>query len=133
MRVGLIFGGRSVEHRVSLSSARSVAAALARSGHEVLPLAVTQDGCWLGPADSAAALEPGSKALAPLDLAIAPTLRHLLKARAEVLFPLIHGTWGEDGSLQGLCEMLDLPYVGAGVATSAVGMDKQLTKRLWRQ
>jgi len=133
VRVGLIFGGRSVEHRVSLSSARSVAAGLAKSGHEVLPLAVAQDGCWLGPEESAAALKERSEALAPLGVPIAPTLRHLLTAQAEVLFPLIHGTWGEDGSLQGLCEMIDLPYVGAGVAASAVGMDKQLSKRLWRQ
>lgn len=133
MRVGLIFGGRSVEHRVSLSSARSVATALARSGHEVLPMAVAQDGCWLDPATSAAALEPGVGALEPLGLPIAPTLRHLLASPAEILFPLVHGTWGEDGTLQGLCEMIDLPYVGAGVAASAVGMDKELSKRIWRQ
>ena len=126
--VGLVFGGRSVEHAVSLNSARTVERALLDAGHQVTPLAVAQDGCWLGPDASAAALHGGLKTIEPLGLPIPPTLRHLLSAGVEVVFPIVHGTWGEDGTLQGLCEMLDLPYVGAGVAASAVAMDKLLCK-----
>jgi D-alanine-D-alanine ligase len=98
MKVGLVFGGRSVEHQVSVRSARTVGKALEEAGHEVIP--------------------------------IAPTVRVLLDADVDIVFPLVHGTWGEDGSLQGLCEMADLAYVGADVTASAVAMDKLLTKRL---
>lgn len=128
-RVGVVFGGRSVEHRVSVVSARSVAAGLAEAGHEVIPLAVGEDGGW-------ADREAGERALAgELDAipspggAVAATLHRLVDDPPEVVFPLIHGTWGEDGTLQGLCEMLDLPYAGAGVTASAVAMDKLLCKR----
>lgn len=131
-RVGVVFGGRSVEHEVSIVSARTVARALADAGHEVRPLALAQDGCWVGAEASQAALEGGVKAIEPLGLPIAVTVRHLLAAHCDVLFPITHGTWGEDGTLQGLFEMLDLAYVGAGVAASAVAMDKRLTKELHR-
>lgn len=127
--VGLVFGGRSVEHEVSLVSARAVAKALAEAGHEVTPLAIAQDGCWVGADASAAALWGGIKSIEPLGLPVPPTARHLLASPAEVFFPIVHGTWGEDGTLQGLFEMLDLAYVGAGVAASAVAMDKLLCKR----
>lgn len=131
-QVGLVFGGRSVEHEVSIVSARTVARALTDAGHEVVPLAVAQDGCWVGPEASAAALAGGVKALEPIGLPVAVTLRHLLAARCDAVFPITHGTWGEDGTLQGLFEMLDLPYVGAGVTASAVAMDKRLSKELHR-
>lgn len=131
-RVGLIFGGRSVEHRVSIISARTVASALAEAGHEVVALGVAEDGCWVNPEAAKAALDGGVEALPPLARPVVPTLRHLLAAEAEVLFPLVHGTWGEDGTLQGLCEMLDLPYVGAGVTTSALAMDKAQSKVVLR-
>jgi D-alanine-D-alanine ligase len=129
-RVGLVFGGRSVEHQVSLNSARTVARALVEGGHEVAALGLAQDGCWLGPEASAAALSGGIKALEPLGLPVPPTLRHLLTANVDVVFPIVHGTWGEDGTLQGLCEMLDLPYVGANVTASAIAMDKLQCKRV---
>ncbi len=130
--VALVFGGRSVEHEVSIVSARTVARALAEAGHEVVPLALAQDGCWVGPDASHAALAGGVKAIEPLGLPIAVTVRHLLAAHYDVAFPITHGTWGEDGTLQGLFEMLDLAYVGAGVAASAVAMDKRLSKELHR-
>ena len=130
--VGLVFGGRSVEHEVSIVSARTVAKALADAGHTVLPLALAQDGSWVGAEASRAALAGGVKAIEPLGLPVVATVRHLLTAPCEVLFPITHGTWGEDGTLQGLFEMLDLAYVGAGVAASAVAMDKRLSKELHR-
>lgn len=129
-KVGVIFGGRSVEHEVSVVSGRAVARALAEAGHQVVALGIAQDGCWVGAEASEAALFGSVHALEPLGLPASPTLRHLLAAPLEVAFPITHGTWGEDGTLQGLCEMLDLPYVGAGVAASAIAMDKLLCKRL---
>jgi D-alanine-D-alanine ligase len=129
-RVGLIFGGRTVEHQVSLTSARTVAAALRRAGHEVVPFGIAEDGCWLAPDEAAPALCGQLERLPAVGQPVAATLAHLIDGKVEVLFPIVHGTWGEDGSLQGLCEMLDLPYVGAGVAASAVAMDKVLCKRV---
>ncbi len=129
-RVGLIFGGRTVEHQVSLTSARAVAAALRQAGHEVVPFGVAEDGCWLAPNEASPALCGQLDRLPAVGQPVAATLMHLIDSGVEVLFPIVHGTWGEDGSLQGLCEMLDLPYVGAGVAASAVAMDKVLCKRV---
>jgi D-alanine-D-alanine ligase len=127
--VGVIFGGRSVEHQVSIVSARTVVQGLREAGHQVTPLGIAQDGCWIDATAGEAVLTGGIRAIAPLDLPVAPTLRHLIASGAEVLFPIVHGTWGEDGTLQGLCEMLDLPYVGPGVTASALAMDKLLFKR----
>ena len=129
-RVGLIFGGRTVEHQVSLSSARTVAAALRQAGHEVVAFGVAEDGCWLAPEEAEPALCGQLDRLPAAGRPVAATLGHLVSSGVEALFPIVHGTWGEDGSLQGLCEMLDLPYVGAGVAASAVAMDKVLCKRV---
>jgi D-alanine-D-alanine ligase len=130
MNVGLIFGGRSVEHQVSITSARTVARGLTEAGHRVIPLGIAQDGCWISPAAAAAVLAGGGKAIEPVGAPVAPTLVHLTGSGAEALFPIVHGTWGEDGTLQGLCEMLDLPYVGPGVTASALAMDKVLAKRV---
>jgi D-alanine-D-alanine ligase len=127
--VGVIFGGRSVEHQVSIVSARTVAKGLREAGHEVTPLGIAQDGCWIGHEASEAILTGVGRSIAPLGLPVAPTLRHLIASGVDVLFPIVHGTWGEDGTLQGLCEMLDLPYVGPGVTASALAMDKVLCKR----
>jgi len=129
-RIGLVFGGRTTEHRVSVRSARTVAQALGEAGHEVHPLAVAEDGCWVERAVAEAALAGEIDAIPPAGRPIRETVRHLLTAPIDVLFPIIHGSWGEDGSLQGLCEMLDLPYVGTGVLTSAAAMDKGVAKRL---
>ncbi|HEX6203074.1 MAG TPA: D-alanine--D-alanine ligase A, partial [Thermoanaerobaculia bacterium] len=129
-RVGLIFGGRSVEHEVSVRSARAVAAALAEAGHEVVPLGIGEDGVWVGRERAGEALESRRDVLGPGGGPVAPSLARLIDDPPEVLFPLVHGTWGEDGTLQGLCEMLDLPYVGAGVTASALAMDKVAAKRV---
>ena len=132
MRVGVVFGGRSAEHAVSVASARTVASALEQAGFEVVPLGIAPDGCWLASEAGGIALEGAVDVLEPVGGPIAPTLRHLIEAEVDVIFPIVHGTWGEDGALQGLCEMLDLPYVGAGVTASAVCMDKVLAKEVWR-
>lgn len=129
-RVGLVFGGRSVEHEVSVRSARAVAEALAAAGHEVVPLGIGEDGVWVGRERAAEALGRHRDVLGPGGGPVAPSLARLIDDPPEVLFPLVHGTWGEDGTLQGLCEMLDLPYVGAGVTASALAMDKVAAKRV---
>jgi D-alanine-D-alanine ligase len=129
-RVGVVFGGRSVEHEVSINSARTVAQALVQAGHEVVPLGIAPDGCWLSPAESQPAIDGKIAALGAPGGALAPTLRHLLEAKVDVVFPIVHGTFGEDGTLQGLCEMAAIPYVGCGVTASAIAMDKLQTKRL---
>ncbi|HYN22490.1 MAG TPA: D-alanine--D-alanine ligase family protein [Thermoanaerobaculia bacterium] len=127
--VGVIFGGRSVEHQVSIRSARTVAEGLRASGHQVTPLGIAQDGCWIDSEAAGAVLSGGIASIAPIGIPVASTLRHLLASGVEVLFPIVHGTWGEDGTLQGLCEMVDLAYVGPGVTASALAMDKLLFKR----
>jgi len=128
--VGVVFGGRSVEHQVSIASARTVARGLREAGHQVTPLGIAHDGCWLERVAAAAVLASDQRAIPPLGVPVAPTLAALLTAGVEVVFPIVHGSWGEDGTLQGLCEMLDLPYVGPGVTASAVAIDKLFTKQL---
>ena len=130
MNVGIIFGGRSVEHQVSVNSARTVSRALIDAGHHVVPLGIAPDGCWVDRATAERALGGEIDDLPPVGGKVAPTLRHLLDAEVDVLFPIVHGTWGEDGTLQGLCEMLDVPYVGTGVTSSAAAMDKAVAKQL---
>lgn len=127
--VGVIFGGRSVEHAVSIVSARTVVRGLREAGHRVTPLGIAQDGCWIDAGQADAVLGGEAGVIPPVGGPVAPTLRHLIESGVEVLFPIVHGTWGEDGTLQGLCEMLDLPYVGPGVTASALAMDKVLFKR----
>jgi len=132
-RVALVFGGRSGEHEVSLRSAASVAAGLAER-HEVLCVLVDKAGRWLlqpdGPQPSGG--EPVFLAASPADRG---RLRRLADARSlaepDIYFPLVHGTHGEDGTLQGLLELAAVPYVGAGVAASAVSMDKAMMKALF--
>jgi D-alanine-D-alanine ligase len=127
--VGVVFGGRSVEHQVSIRSARTVVQGLRDAGHTVTPLGIAEDGCWIDGEASAAILSSETKEIPPLGVPVAPTLRHLLASGVEVAFPIVHGTWGEDGTMQGLFEMLDLAYVGPGVTASALAMDKLLSKR----
>ena len=123
-KVALVFGGRSVEHRVSIRSARTVAGALVAAGHDVIPCGIALDGTWVERSAAEAALAGAGETLGP-GAAGSPIDR---LAGAEVAFPLVHGTWGEDGTLQGFFEILDLPYIGAGVTASAVAMDKGLAK-----
>ena len=132
-RVGVVFGGRSVEHEVSVRSARTVARGLIEAGHEVVPLGIGPDGRWIDVDISSAALS-GERSRLPSagegeGGTVLDSLAHLTRAAPEVIFPIVHGTWGEDGTLQGFCEILDLPYVGAGVGASALAMDKLLAKR----
>lgn len=139
LRVGVLFGGQSVEHEVSLISARSILHALDATKYEVAPLAVTKDGKWLTNQEAAALLPSGAPNFDSVDLervgqnavAQAGQPRGLLPA-LDVVFPVVHGTNGEDGTVQGLLELAGIPYVGAGVAASAVGMDKALMKSLFR-
>ena len=115
-RVGVIFGGRSGEHEVSLRSADSVIRALNPAKYEVVPITITHEGRWLSRGEPMA-ISPEPSGAGPVD----------------VLFPIVHGTYGEDGTIQGLLELAGVPYVGAGVLGSAVAMDKDVMKRLLRE
>lgn len=139
VRLALLFGGRSPEHDVSISSARSVRAALDPARFEVVPLAIDREGRWLPPAPSRVLLAAPSAdqetgqitALEPAGGEFVPSPD--LGSVVDVVFPLLHGPFGEDGTVQGLLELMNIPYVGAGVAASAVGMDKALMKALFLQ
>jgi D-alanine-D-alanine ligase len=128
-KIGVVFGGRSVEHQVSIRSARTVAEGLEEAGHEVVPLGIAPDGGWVDLLVGADALGGGMDALPATGKPPGETLERMLGSGAQVMFPIVHGTWGEDGTLQGLFEMLDIPYVGPGVAPSAIAMDKITCKR----
>lgn len=133
-RVAVLLGGRSGEHEVSVTSARSVITALDPERWDVVPIGVSKSGAWLTPAETRAALDAGDRAF---ETGGAPVL-HASEALASlsscaVAFPLIHGTNGEDGTLQGFLEIAGIPYAGAGVAASAIGMDKALMKALFRE
>lgn len=135
LRVAVVFGGKSVEREVSRISARTIAAALDPARYEVIPIAVTESGRFLPPADSGALLSAGTvparfRAAGAEGTALVPA--EIAPGRVDVVFPIIHGTTGEDGALQGFLETLGVPYVGAGVTASAVGMDKAVFKALLR-
>jgi len=128
-RVLLLFGGRSAEHDVSRVTAVAVARALGRERYEVVPVAITTDGRWLLADSAQRAIEAGPAALPSafaVDGELAPAMGAL---DVDVVFPLLHGPYGEDGTVQGLLELADLPYVGSGVVGSAVAMDKVMMKR----
>lgn len=132
-RVAIIFGGRSGEHEVSIVSARNVIGAIDRSRWEPVPFGIDPAGGWLTPEQTRSQLDAGVPRLQggrPL-LTAADVLAEL--QRCDVAFPLVHGTFGEDGTLQGFLELCGLPYAGCGVAASAIGMDKLLMKRLFAQ
>jgi D-alanine-D-alanine ligase len=131
-RVLLLFGGRSAEHDVSRVTAVAVARALDRDRYEVVPVAITTDGRWLLADSAQRAIAAGPKALPSafdVDGEVAPAVGAL---DVDVVFPLLHGPYGEDGTLQGLLELADLPYVGSGVVGSAIGMDKVAMKSAFR-
>jgi D-alanine-D-alanine ligase len=143
-RVGVLFGGRSSEHEVSLASAKNVMDALREAGHEVVPIGITSQGRWLPQPDAWARLS--AKAAGTLNGDNAGSLGgddeagwgllphgeadHALP-QIDVIFPVLHGPYGEDGTVQGMLEMANLPYVGSGVLASACGMDKDVAKRLF--
>lgn len=131
MKVGLVFGGRSVEHVVSVRSARTVLEGLRQAGHAVTALGIAESGAWLPHDVSLRVLEGKDKALPTSSERPRASIQHLVQADVEVCFPIVHGTYGEDGTLQGLFEMLDLPYVGCGVTASSVAMDKLVSKKLF--
>jgi len=162
LRVGILFGGRSGEHEVSLLSAASVLKAINKDKYEVVPIGITKDGRWLTDAHAERLLRgeqesgrplragdpettPGAALLARGEAVIVPPVpqAHGLvpfqsTATAtqkgidvDVIFPVLHGTFGEDGTIQGLLELADMPYVGAGVLGSAAGMDKDIMKQLF--
>lgn len=130
-RVALIFGGRSNEHSVSVVSAGSVVANLDPERYEIIPVGISREGEWL-----VGAL-PGAKADRTLPSVESDGSGIVLSAKAvdavqsaDVVFPILHGPWGEDGTIQGLLEVAGRPYVGPGVIASAAGMDKEFTKKL---
>lgn len=129
----MLFGGRSGEHEVSIRSAASVIDALDRGRYQVIPTAISKRGLWLSPAASAALLPAESRR----DLATEQEFRidpqPGQSAGADVVFTVLHGTFGEDGTIQGLLELADIAYVGSGVLGSACGMDKDVMKRLFRE
>jgi D-alanine-D-alanine ligase len=127
-RVLLLFGGRSAEHDVSRVTAVAVARALDPTRYDVVPVAITTDGRWLLADSARAAIEGGPKALPSafaVDGQVAPAVGAL---DVDVVLPLLHGPYGEDGTVQGLLELADLPYVGSGVVGSAIAMDKVAMK-----
>jgi D-alanine-D-alanine ligase len=178
LRVGILFGGRSGEHEVSLLSAASVFKAIDQSKYEVVPIGITKQGKWLTSSDAerllhgkagegarptqigstqaqlragdpeataaAAVLQNGEAVVVPPEphksgtgltpfQSDAPTRRASDRAiNVDIIFPVLHGTFGEDGTIQGLLELADIPYVGAGVLGSAAGMDKDIMKSLFR-
>ena len=171
IRVGILFGGRSGEHEISLLSAASVFNAIDKNKYEVVPIGITKEGRWVTAADAERLLRgkfedhkhlragdpqatPGAAVLAKGEAVVVPpepqkhgsltpfetdASSHALTRRAtdraidvDVIFPVLHGTFGEDGTIQGLLELADLPYVGAGVLGSAAGMDKDIMKALFR-
>ena len=169
LRVGVLFGGRSGEHEVSLLSAASVLNAIDKEKYEVVPIGITKDGRWLTAehaenllhrqalleprnlragdpqtTEAAAVLARGEavvvppepvhrrSGLVPFETDARPLRRASDRAiNVDVIFPVLHGTFGEDGTIQGLLELADIPYVGAGVLGSAAGMDKDIMKSLF--
>ncbi len=151
LRVGVVFGGRSGEHEISVRSAGAVIEALDEAKYEVVPITITKAGRWLSPAESAGLLPEhaaqrlskdvgrNTEALAVVGdpsrsglVAFDANNRHAPARPLDVIFPVMHGTFGEDGTIQGLLEMAGVPYVGCGVLASSCGMDKVAMKSLFR-
>src|ERR1700722_7892418 len=154
LRVGILFGGRSGEHEVSLLSAASVLAAIDREKFDVTPIGITKEGRWLAAADARGLLsgdagpagrqmragDPestlGARLLSegiPTLMAPEPASQGPAGKAIDVVFPVLHGTFGEDGTIQGLFELAGIAYVGSGVLGSAAGMDKDVMKRLFAE
>jgi D-alanine-D-alanine ligase len=142
IRIGVVFGGRSSEHEVSLASAANVIDALTRAGYQVAPIGIAPSGRWLIGGDPMKLLSDNASGATPVEnvasesasenWALLPSTTHASQlATIDVIFPVLHGPHGEDGTIQGLLEMANLPYVGCGVASSAVAMDKAIAKQLF--
>lgn len=145
IRVAVLFGGRSGEHEVSLASATSIIDNIDRSKYDVIPIGITKEGQWLLDGDPMQALRAGRTAnsLEPALLSLAkPSDTSPVAVSSpgsggrlivDVVFPVLHGPYGEDGTVQGLLEMAGIPYVGAGVLASSAGMDKAIMKVLFKE
>lgn len=150
-RLGVIFGGRSGEHEISIRSAKTVIEQIDKEKYEVIPIAITREGSWLNPGKALELLPMETRALLSGQLDNLPdeeiailgdtNFKGLTKLESrgeekslplDVVFPVLHGTYGEDGTIQGLFEMAGIPYVGCGVLASACGMDKVVMKTLFR-
>jgi D-alanine-D-alanine ligase len=137
LRVGVLFGGRSGEHEVSLASAASIIRGLDPQKFEAVPIGITKEGHWLI-GEGAQKMLPevlrtGQRVVMsadPTESALMPIDGSARGQKLDVIFPVIHGTFGEDGTMQGLLELAGLPFVGAGVLGSAIGMDKDIAKKL---
>ena len=135
LRVGILFGGKSGEHEISLRSARSILKAIDRKKYDVVELGITKEGRWLQSGEaqgllgvsSAEVVETRDSGLTIAAAAAEPGVG----AGVDVVFPVLHGTFGEDGTIQGLFELADIPYVGSGVLGSSAGMDKDAMKRMF--
>ncbi|MBA7532203.1 D-alanine--D-alanine ligase [subsurface metagenome] len=147
IKVGLIFGGKSGEHEVSFCSASSIVKAIDKDKYTVVPIGITKEGRWISPQDSELALQSGriegkntvillndssGRALLRIDNNQRLDKSSALE-RLDLIFSVLHGPYGEDGTVQGLLELADIPYVGAGVAASAISMDKDLMKIIFKQ
>lgn len=145
IRVGVIFGGRSAEHEVSLVSATSVIEALDKGKYEVVPIGITKEGRWLSSSTTLQLLKEG-KGLDEMTERVLlpdPTWKGLVEFRSDgvsttpdpldVVFPVLHGPYGEDGTIQGLLDLANVPYVGAGTLASALGMDKVIQKQIFER
>jgi D-alanine-D-alanine ligase len=151
-RVAVVFGGRSSEHGISVVTAGAVLRAIDRSRYDVLPIGITTEGHWALTADDPERMAIAERSLPSVEqvaepggggvlLPVEPARREVIYAEAgevpkelgdvDVVFPLLHGPYGEDGTLQGLLELSGVPYVGAGVLSSAIGMDKEYMKRVF--
>ena len=152
IRIGVVFGGRSGEHEVSIRSAKTVIEQADKDKYEIIPIAITKDGNWLNPIESLGLLPQSTQDLLISDIGKYPrdaiailgdtkykgltkletTIGEAKFLPLDVIFPVLHGTYGEDGTIQGLFEMAGIPYVGCGVLASACGMDKVVMKTLFR-
>ncbi|MDQ3989871.1 MAG: D-alanine--D-alanine ligase A, partial [Actinomycetota bacterium] len=149
VRVAVVFGGRSSEHAISCVSAGSVLAHLDRDRFDVFPIGITREGAWVMGTSDPSELAIRDRQLPAVDgvrdalvLPADPTRGGLVRLDAgragealggvDVVFPVLHGAFGEDGTVQGLLELAGIPYVGAGVLASAAGMDKEFTRKLLR-
>jgi D-alanine-D-alanine ligase len=147
--IGLIFGGRTGEHDISVRSANTVIQNIDTDRYEIVPVAISEDGSWLNPFESAALLSKDARSVLSNDFSefkssqIALTgdtqpkgfvdLKSSTILNLDVVFPVLHGTFGEDGTFQGLLEMADIPYIGGGVLASSCGMDKVVMKTLFKE
>jgi D-alanine-D-alanine ligase len=152
IKIGIVFGGRSGEHEISVRSAKSVIEQIDKDKYDIVPIAITQEGNWLNPVESLGLLPPPTQELLLNEIGSFPrngvaltgdtNYKGLVKLetqqgeekveKLDVIFPVLHGTFGEDGTIQGLLEMAGIPYVGCGVLASSCGMDKAFMKILFR-